>query len=671
MITEYAHARDHLDDVIALVIAMLERHRRAPAATSEPELRQLAELDVDLARRAEIIAGRRERTPADRLPLDRVQRAFALSDSEATALMVLCALEVSSAARKAAAPFLEQRTASATIELVEALVYANAGTRSASVVELASDGRLFRHRLAIQGDPELPWLARSVRVAPRLLELAMGRVRLDIEVAKLATLIEEPRAGDHLLVEPALRSLVHEALEHGRIPFLVGPRGSGRTAMALGAAHALAAPVLVVRAGALPREPTALVEAIQSISREATLFGAVLVVCELHVLAGDVERSVPDAIPTVAATLSGHLGPLAITGERVAWPPGAARSVIAVELKPPGEADRITLWQRSLGAEAGTLAARAAERYRITGGVVEAAARTARERARARGQAVALEDLRAGVRTELDSDLSTLGKLVDWKQTWDDLVLSEDIMAELVEMISRIKHRRRVLDEWGFHRKVGKGVGVSALFSGPPGTGKTMVAGLIAAELELDLYQIDVSRMVSKWVGETEKNLAKLFDAASSGHAVLLFDEADSLFAKRTEVKSSNDRYANLEVNYLLQRMEAFDGITILTTNLEASVDEAFRRRLAFRIRFPLPEVEERVKLWRAMLPAEAAVVAGLDFNQLAQRFEMSGGYIRNAVLRAAYLAAADDLPIGMAHLQRAATAEYAAMGMIVYSQGL
>ena len=274
--------------------------------------------------------------------------------------------------------------------------------------------------------------------------------------------------------------------------------------------------------------------------------------------------------------------------------------------------------------------------------------------------------MRVAIRTLLDGELSTLGRLVEWKQTWEDLVLPDDIQEELRELISRVRHRKHVLDEWGFGRKVGKGTGLSALFSGPPGTGKTMVAGIIAAELGLDLYQIDTSRLVSKWIGETEKNLARLFDAASAGHAVLLFDEADSLFAKRTEVKSSNDRYANLEVNYLLQRMESFEGISILTTNLETSVDEAFRRRLAFRITFPLPEVEERERLWRAMLPAKAAVAPNLDFKALATRYEMSGGYIRNAVLRAAYLAAADGQMITQSHLQRAAVLEYTAMCKII-----
>jgi SpoVK/Ycf46/Vps4 family AAA+-type ATPase len=255
---------------------------------------------------------------------------------------------------------------------------------------------------------------------------------------------------------------------------------------------------------------------------------------------------------------------------------------------------------------------------------------------------------------------------ITWRQTWDDLVLPDDAVLEVREFIARIRHRRLVYESWGFGRKVAKGLGLSALFSGPPGTGKTMVAGLIAEELKLDLYQVDLSKVVSKWIGETEKNLAELFDAAEAGHAILLFDEADSLFAKRTEVKSSNDRYANLEVNYLLQRMEAFAGVVILTTNHETSIDEAFRRRLSLRVDFPVPEPEERERLWRTLLPAQAEVSADIDFDGLAHRFEMTGGYIKNAALRAAFLAADEGTAIAMRHLMRAARAEYQAMGKVI-----
>lgn len=253
------------------------------------------------------------------------------------------------------------------------------------------------------------------------------------------------------------------------------------------------------------------------------------------------------------------------------------------------------------------------------------------------------------------------------RQNWSDLVLPEEQLEAITELIARIRQRTRVFEEWALGAKVGKGLGTSALFSGPPGTGKTMVAALIARELGLELYQVDLAKVVSKWIGESEKNLATLFDAAEAGHAILLFDEADALFGKRTELKSSNDRYANLETNYLLQRLETFSGICILTSNHESNIDPAFQRRFSLHLRFDLPELEERERIWRAVLTAGSAapLAPDLNFASLARRYELSGGSIRNAALRAAFLAADQESAITMAHLERAARLEYEALGKI------
>jgi SpoVK/Ycf46/Vps4 family AAA+-type ATPase len=228
-----------------------------------------------------------------------------------------------------------------------------------------------------------------------------------------------------------------------------------------------------------------------------------------------------------------------------------------------------------------------------------------------------------------------------------------------------VRERTRILERWGYARHLGLSRGVSALFSGEPGTGKTMAASVVASELGLELVRIDLSAVVSKYVGETEKNLAKIFDEAQDAHAMLLFDEADSLFGKRTELKSAQDRFANLEVNYILQRMETFDGVSVLTTNAESAIDPALQRRLNFRIRFPEPEVEERARLWKQLLPP-AAGLGEADFTGLAERFDMTGGYIKNAVVRAAVIAAragralaADDLWTGAHH-------EYVEMGKVM-----
>src|SRR5690606_37106574 len=245
------------------------------------------------------------------------------------------------------------------------------------------------------------------------------------------------------------------------------------------------------------------------------------------------------------------------------------------------------------------------------------------------------------------------------------LVVRADQIEAITYLVARIRQRRTVYEQWGFAAKVGKGLGTTPLFSGPPGTGKPMVAALIAQELGLELYQVDMAKVVSKWIGETERNLAALFDAAEAGHAILLFDEADSQFGKRTEVRSSNDRYANLETNYLLQRLESFAGVCLLTSNHETNIDPAFQRRLSLHLRFDLPEIEERARLWRSMLTTSAPVGNDINLNLLAKRYEMSGGSIRNAALRAAFFAADKKTPVTMELLERAARLEYEGLGKI------
>jgi len=255
--------------------------------------------------------------------------------------------------------------------------------------------------------------------------------------------------------------------------------------------------------------------------------------------------------------------------------------------------------------------------------------------------------------------LGRLATRVDRLASWQDLVLADDMVDSLRELVARVRLRSTVLDRWGMDRVASTARAVTALFQGGPGTGKTLVAGVVARELGFDLYRVDVSRVTSKWIGETEKNLSELFDAAEDGQCILLFDEADSLFGKRTEVRSSNDRHANLEVNYLLQRLDTFDGIAILTTNFGTAIDPAFRRRLTLHLQFPFPDEAERELLWRTHLPATVPVVGDLDLATLAHKYTLSGGYIRNAALRAVYLAAGEGTSLTADHLRRAVAAEY------------
>ncbi|HVV85344.1 MAG TPA: ATP-binding protein [Kofleriaceae bacterium] len=261
--------------------------------------------------------------------------------------------------------------------------------------------------------------------------------------------------------------------------------------------------------------------------------------------------------------------------------------------------------------------------------------------------------------------LGNLVERVSRRIGWDALVIPDDVRQRLREIVLYRRHAERVYREWGLGKHI-TGEGIAVLFSGPPGTGKTLAASVIATELGIALYRVDLSRIVSKWVGETEKNLGRLFAEARHGHAVLLFDEADALFGKRTEVKSSNDRYANLEVNFLLQKLDHFDGVAILTTNALQGIDEAFLRRLQFRVTFDAPDHDARVTLWQKHLPRAELLHEDVDLDEIADRYEFSGGNIRNAAIRAAFLAADAGGAITQAHLRSASITESEELGNVV-----
>jgi SpoVK/Ycf46/Vps4 family AAA+-type ATPase len=253
--------------------------------------------------------------------------------------------------------------------------------------------------------------------------------------------------------------------------------------------------------------------------------------------------------------------------------------------------------------------------------------------------------------------LEELAQRVDSTRSWNDLVLPASQQQLLRDIVAQVKRRTQVYEEWGFGKHSTRGLGITALFEGDSGTGKTLAAEVIANELRLDLFRIDLSGVVSKYIGETEKNLRRVFDTAEEGGAILLFDEADALFGKRSEVKDSHDRHANIEVSYLLQRMEAYPGVALLTTNLPDAIDSAFLRRIRFIVHFPFPEAAQRLEIWRRVFPSEMPT-EGLRIDELA-KLNAAGGNIRNIALNGAFYAAQDGGPVKMQHLLRAARAEY------------
>jgi ATPase family associated with various cellular activities (AAA) len=517
--------------------------------------------------------------------------------------------------------------------------------------------------------PALAWLLGDDALQPPLAALVelippdaeLGVVLPPAALDAIDALV--PRLADHRL---GARGDAIEARSLGAPVAVVirGPRGSGRRAAAHRHARALGRPLAAIAVPALlALENRSKSPLLGQALAAARLRAAVPLLGDADALydeRGDIAPEHADAIGhapgLVIAASSGRGGHLELR-----------RPQLAVALPRTELADRETAWRTALAPHglAGD-AVELAARYVIGPGAICDVVVEAGRYAGAAGRPVDRDALESSVGRRLSLRLGTFGTVVTRKARFSELVLPDDVIDTLRDMIAMVRERAQILERWGYQRHLGISRGVAGLYSGEPGTGKTMAASVVASELGLELVRIDLSAVVSKYVGETEKNLAKIFDEAQDAHAMLLFDEADSLFGKRTELKTAQDRFANLEVNYILQRMESFDGVSVLTTNAESAIDPALQRRLNFRIRFPEPEVDERAQLWRQLLPPQAGLHDRVDFHALAERFDMTGGYIKNAVVRAAVIAAragrgltAEDLWVGAHH-------EYVEMGKVM-----
>ncbi len=547
-------------------------------------------------------------------------------------------------------------------ELLVAQILASRATRAELTRELDRDSPLRRFGLIVAAETgSRPFAALAVDplVIRRLRDLP-----LDADVEAMLRLVPASRRVDELRVARGKLAAFLGALEAAsdRPARLVvrGRAGSGRRTV-LAAAAALAGRGLgVIDVSRASREGGVRAAAITDGLRRAMLRGWLPCVEGIDDIAEDDKAGRHELIGVFAA----HPGPLAL---RLPWdvPAPLEPGYVQLDLPVATERERRAAWGESLTRHALAVARvdEIASKFRVGPGVIErVSAEVAARAAPGEDASVAVDH---AVRQHLQVRFGQLAQRVRRLSHWTDVILPADVKDSVLEFVARIRHRKRVYEEWGFDRAMTTSRGISALFQGGPGTGKTMVAGVIANELQLELYRIDLSRVVSKWIGETERNLAEIFDAAEDGQAIILFDEADSLFAKRTEVKTSVDRYANLEVNYLLQRLDSFEGIAILTTNFGGSIDRAFQRRLSLRLTFPFPDEEMREQLWRVHLPSEIPREGEFDLAALAQRYSMSGGYIRNATLRAAFLAAEEGTGLSQQHLERAVRLEFREIGKL------
>jgi hypothetical protein len=503
-------------------------------------------------------------------------------------------------------------------------------------------------------DPERPLLTRSLRVPDRVAAHLLGHDRPD---PLLAGILARPRADAGEAGTAVAASGLGRVLAGGAALAYARERAGGSGA-ALGAAALTAAgrPAVVVDLGRLDPAVDVVVVAATA-AREARLAGGGLV-------AGPVEALV--AIGAQAVRAFAELPVPVVLSGRCTWDPAWSLQVPAL-VEAAATRGQAALWRAHLDGELpqdldpGAVTAQ----FRLAPEQVARAATAARLAAATGGRPLGAAELLAGARAQNTAGLERLARRIAPRVGWDDLVLPEPAVGLLRELVARVRQRDRVLDGWGLGRPGPGGRGVKALFAGDSGTGKTMSAEVVAGELGLDLYVIDLATVVDKYVGETEKNLDRIFGEADRVNGVLLFDEADALFGKRSEVRDAHDRYANVEVAYLLQRMELFEGLAVLTTNLRSNIDEAFARRLDSIVDFPMPEEADRRRLWQRNLVAGVPREDDLDLDFLARAFKLSGGNIRNIVLTAAYLAAESGRAVGMVDLIRATEREYRKLGRL------
>lgn len=566
---------------------------------------------------------------------------------------------------------------------------------------LSGSGSLARFQLIHQIDRQTNMALSEeggYRVAPAVLaflrELPRGiespvAPAVGFDMAPLRALSGSPETGGHGLPTPWLPALdvigwentatvierVALAETNGKHLVVFAPRGWGALTVARHMARKRGTPVLHFDFGKLP-ERTPPEVALGVVRREARLSGATLYIDGVETLPQGTAESLA-RVTRMLGSLEGEPYPRVL---RLGLSVSRALSNHLIEgagglpvtlpsLDPDARRD---LWRRALEhheIDIGDSLVFLVRAYNLGVEQIDRAALLALGLARRRAldaPQVTLADLQAACRQQSDHALRQIATAVTVSATWDDVVLDEDTVEAIREIVLFGKHQRKVLDTWGYGRSMSYGRALTALFSGPSGTGKTMMAGLIAQELGCELYRADLSQLVSKYIGETEERLSHLFDEADATGAALFFDEADSLFGKRTEVKSSTDRYANLEVNYLLQRIEQFSGVVILATNFAKSIDDAFQRRIRFKIEFHKPDEDQRLALWSVMIPRDAPREDELGLSRLADRFDLTGGEIRNAVIRAAMYAADGDRPLSFQHLVKAVEQEYRNTGRLV-----
>jgi hypothetical protein len=505
-----------------------------------------------------------------------------------------------------------------------------------------------------------------MRLDPRIFDYLRGVNRFDERTAELLRPMPlAPLSPSHRKVVDRMARALDSSANHGSWPILnlTGPPGIGKRVVARALSDHLGVQLRRLDTRRLPTPGPERQETLRLLEREA-----VLMQMALYLDAAESDRPRENRTKFMDDIIEG-VSVFLIVGSQECWPTQRESLVVSIP-KSDGGAQRI-MWQQALNSVGSSLDEHIEAIVQQFDFGPEAIAQTV---ARAKGQArirvpengtePTADDLWQACREQAGLHLNELAQRIEPCYTWEDIILPEDTFRQLQEIGAQVENRFKVYEVWDFGTKLSRGRGISALFSGPSGTGKTMAAEILASHLKLDLFRIDLACVVSKYIGETEKNLKIVFDAAEQSGAILFFDEADALFGKRSEVKNSHDRYANIEVNYLLQRMEDYRGLAILATNRKSALDQAFLRRLRFLVDFPFPNADQRLRIWQKVFPGETPVNQ-MEYAALA-RLEIPGGNIRNIALNAAFLAASEGGSVGMPHVMHSARREYAKIDKLI-----
>lgn len=622
-------------------------------------------------------------------PLSWLQRSAKLDNFDVTLILIALAPEIDLRYERLYAYLQDDVTRKRpTVDLALNLLCASADEKLQQRHHFNSDAPLIReaffHLIPDSNQVEPPLLNHFLKLDEQIVQFLLGQTGIDRRLEPFCQISHPSIALKALPLTIEVRNFLKELIEQVRTSqqslklYLQGVPGIGKRRVAEAIASALDLPILVAdfpRACSLQLDVSPL---LRVVFREAHLKQAVLYLPGIDQFFNDNKQKgiYQGLLEELAKTNN-----VTVLGGVQSWVPTTPyrSGVISVALEIPDFAQRRTCWETCLSAAEIVLAPQdldaLANRFRltpeqITDAVVQAShlahwsrVESSEHAERTVSTQRMLNHLFTAARNQAGHELQTLTHKIQPRYSWADIVLPADQNAQLRAICSQVKYRQIVYQTWGFERKLSLGKGVTALFSGPPGTGKTMAAEVIASDLQLDLYKIDLSQVVSKYIGETEKNLDRIFTAAETANAILFFDEADALFGKRSEVKDAHDRYANIEIGYLLQKIEASSGLSILATNLRQNLDEAFIRRLQFIVEFPFPDEKYRQQIWEVLFPPEAPLDPAIDFELLAREVRLAGGNLKNIALAAAFYAAEAQTTIQMQHLVQAAQREYQKVG--------